>query len=78
MIDERTHHAREIISLVREVYKDNIYIFNSMIPHSVRAVESTAGGYSIFVHDKRCKAAAAYDALTEEVLALEEDTNDEN
>lgn len=78
MIDERTCHAREIISLVQEVYKDNIYIFTSMIPHSVRAVESTAGGYSIFVHDKRCKAAAAYDALTKEVLVLEEDVHDEN
>ncbi len=68
MVDRRANFTREIISLVENAYGKNIRIFGEHIPHSVRAAESTAKGVSIFSHDPNGKVAAAYAALTREVL----------
>jgi len=69
MVDCRTIFTRDIISLVESAYGNNIRIFGEHIPHSVRAAESTAQGISIYKHDPNGKVAAAYAALTEEVLS---------
>jgi len=69
MVDRRTIFTREIISLVENAYGSKIRIFGEHIPHSVRAAESTAQGISIYTHDPNGKVAAAYAALTREVLA---------
>ena len=68
MVDRRASFTREIISLVETAYGSKIHIFGEHIPHSVRAVESTAKGISIFSHDPKGRVAAAYAALTGEVL----------
>jgi chromosome partitioning protein len=68
MVDTRANFTREIISLVENAYGKNIRIFGEHIPHSIRAAESTAKGVSIFTHDPSGKVAAAYAALTREVL----------
>lgn len=68
MVDRRANFTRDIISLVENTYGGNIRIFGEHIPRSVRAVESTAQGISIFSHDPNGKVAAAYAALTREVL----------
>ena len=39
---------------------ENIRVFNSEIPFSVRAAECSLSGESIFSHDKNGKVAAAY------------------
>jgi len=69
MVDRRTIFTRDIISLVEKAYGGKIRIFGEHIPHSVRAAESTAQGISIFSHDPHGKVAAAYAALTREVLS---------
>jgi len=69
MVDRRTIFTRDIISLVESAYGENIRIFSEHIPHSVRAVESTAQGISIYKHDPNGKVASAYAALTKEVLS---------
>ena len=46
--------------------------FQSEIPYSVRAAEMSAQGQSIFSFDPKGKVAAAYDALTKEVLTIEQ------
>jgi len=69
MVDRRTNFSKEIISLVENAYGGRIRIFGEHIPHSVRAAESTAQGVSIFSHDPTGKVAAAYAALTREVLS---------
>jgi chromosome partitioning protein len=69
MVDTRANFTRRIISLVEDAYGGNIRIFEQHIPHSIRAVEATANGVSIFTHDPNGKVAAAYAALTQEVLA---------
>ena len=69
MVDRRTIFTRDIISLVESAYGDKIRIFVEHVPHSIRAAESTAQGISIYAHDPNGKVAAAYEALTREVLS---------
>lgn len=69
MVDSRTNYAREISSLLIEKYGDKVKIYDSTIPISVRAAETSAAGISIYTHDPKGKVAAAYERLTEEVLA---------
>lgn len=70
MVDSRTNNARNVIEALREGVGQNIRIFNTEIPHSVRAAECTQEGVSIFTHDANGKVADAYRALTEEVEQL--------
>lgn len=71
MVDGRTNDAREIASLLRETYGSKLRVFESMIPHSVRAAETASYGKSIYAHDPKGKVAEAYRNLTKEVLQLE-------
>lgn len=71
MVDTRTNYAKDISMMLREAYGSKIRIFESSIPMSVRAAETSAEGVSIFKHDPKGKVAAAYMALTEEVLTNE-------
>jgi chromosome partitioning protein len=69
MVDKRAHFTRDIITLVENAYGGNIRIFSEHVPISVRASESTAHGVSIFSYEPNGKVAAAYAALTREVLS---------
>ena len=69
MADMRTTYSREIVELLRNVYGDGIRIFDSIIPVSIRAAETSAEGRSIYLHDPAGKVSAAYAAFTQEVLA---------
>jgi len=70
MVDKRANFTKDIISTVEKAYGGKIHIFSEHIPHSVRTVESTAQGRSIFSCDPNGKVAAAYAALTKEVLGI--------
>ena len=72
MVDSRTNNSKEIASRLRSTYGPKIKVFDTEIPRSVRAAEISAEGKSIFEHDPGGKVAAAYHALTKEVLHLEE------
>ena len=69
MVDRRANFTREIIELIEKSYGDKIHIFAEHIPRSVRVSESTAQGVSIFTHDPSGRVAAAFAALTREVLS---------
>ena len=69
MVDRRPRFTHDIITLVTNAYGGNIRIFGEHIPRSIRASESTAQGVSIFSYDPNGKVAAAYAALTREVLS---------
>ena len=71
MVDARTNFAKEISSLLRETYGVKIRVFDTDIPHSVRAAEISAESKSIFAHDPKGKVAEAYRSLTKEVLKIE-------
>lgn len=68
MVDYRTNYAKNISRMVRETYGNDIPIFQTPIPVSVRAAETSAAGVSIYLHDPHGKVAAAYEDLTKEVI----------
>lgn len=69
MADMRTNYSREIVELLHNTYGGKLRIFDSIIPLSIRAAETSAEGRSIYLHDPAGKVSAAYAALTREVLA---------
>jgi chromosome partitioning protein len=71
MVNSRTNFTKGIIALMRGQYGERIKIFDTEIPLSVRAVETSAEGISIYAHDKSGKVAQAYEQLTKEVLDIE-------
>ena len=71
MVDNRTNYAREVTAKLRENYGSGMKVFQTEIPHSVRAAEISAEGKSFFAHDPKGKVAAAYEQFTREVLAVE-------
>ena len=70
MVDSRVNNARDIISSLRSAVGDNIRVFKTEIPRSVRAAEAAENGKSIFKHDRRGKVAEAYTALSKEVNGI--------
>lgn len=66
MVDNRTNNAKSIIGSLRETGA-NLKVFNTEIPHSVRAAESSQSGKSIFSHDPKGRVAVAYKNFAKEV-----------
>ena len=54
----------------KSAYGQRIKVFDAQIPHSIRAVEATAEGKSIFAYDKGGKVAAAYEQFAKEVAEI--------
>ncbi len=75
MVDNRTNNAKDIIGALRNGVGQNIKVFDTEIPHSVRAAECSLTGKSIFSHDKNGRVAAAYENLVKEVEQLEQTKN---
>ena len=74
MVDSRTNNAKDIIHALRSGVGQRIKVFETEIPHSVRAAECSLVGESIFSYDRSGKVAAAYEALTKEVENIERAT----
>ena len=71
MVDNRTNNAKSIISSLRQT-GDMLRVFETEIPFSVRAAETSIEGKSVFTHDGRGKVAAAYESLVKEVMEHEQ------
>lgn len=71
MVDNRTTNAKSIIASLRQT-GDMLRVFNTEIPFSVRAAETSNEGISIFAHDGKGKVAAAYELLVKEVMEHEQ------
>ena len=71
MVDTRTNNAKSIIASLRQT-GDMLRVFETEIPFSVRAAETSIEGKSIFSHDARGKVAAAYESLVKEVMEHEQ------
>ena len=78
MVMPRTNISKEVTALVKSAYGQNIKVFDSQIPHSIRAVEATAEGKSIFAYDKSGKVAAAYEQFGKEVADIGEKQRNKN
>lgn len=69
MVDSRTNLAKDISFVLRRDYGDKLRVFKTEIPLAIKAAETSAEGKSIYAYDRNGKAAAAYEALTKEVLS---------
>ena len=78
MVMPRTKITQTVISTVKNAYGRNIKIFDTQIPFSIRAVEATAEGKSIFAYDKSGKVAAAYEQFGKEVADIGEKQRNKN
>ena len=78
MVMTRTNISKEITATVKSAYGKKIKVFDTEIPHSIRAVEATAEGKSIFAYDKSGKVAAAYEQLGKEVAEIGEKQRNQN
>lgn len=67
----RTVFTQDIISLLRGQYGERIKVFETEIPYSIRAVETSSEGKASMLMRKTAKVAAAYDNFTKEVIGLE-------
>ncbi len=76
MVDSRTNNAKEIIASLKSTLGQNLKIFETTIPHSVRAAESSLNGMSVYLYAGNGKLAAAYESFTKEVNAIHERTTD--
>lgn len=71
MVNSRTKFSQEIVEVIKNAYEGYIRVYETEIPNSIRAVEATERGKSIYAHDGKGKVAAAYGKLTQEVLENE-------
>lgn len=78
MVMPRTNISKEITATVKSAYGQRIKVFDTEIPHSIRAVEATAEGKSIFAYDKSGKVAAAYGQFAKEVAEIGEKQRTKN
>ncbi len=66
MFDKRLRLSREVYAEVEKHFKDKV--FQTIIPRNVTVAEAAGHGQPIVLYNKRCKAAKAFEALSQEVL----------
>ena len=72
MVDFRTNYAKDVANKVHETYGSMIDVFESNIPFSVRAAETTSEGISVYAHSPNSKVSKAYQEFTQEVIQNED------
>jgi len=66
MYDSRTNLAQQVVSDVRDYFKDNV--FQTVIPRNVRLSEAPSFGQPISYYDKSSRGGVTYEKLAEEVM----------
>lgn len=66
MFDTRTNLATQVVSDVREYFKDKV--FDTIIPRNVKLSEAPSFGKPIGLYDKTCAGSISYEKLAQEVL----------
>jgi len=69
LVDARTNLARATEDALRQQYGNHLNIYDTKIPMSVRAAETSAAGQSIFVYDGGSKVSEAYSELAKAVIS---------
>ena len=69
MVDERTNLTQQVMTEIREHFKDKV--FRATIPRSIRLGEAPSFGKPIILYDIRSKGAEAYLDLAKEMMAHE-------
>lgn len=66
MFDARTRLSAQVVSDVREHFKEKV--FETVIPRTTRLAEAPSFGKPIIHYDKYSAGSAAYEVLTQELL----------
>ena len=66
MFDTRTNLAAQVVSDVKEYFKDKV--FDTIIPRNVKLSEAPSFGKPIGMYDKTCSGSVSYEKLAQEVL----------
>jgi len=67
MFDSRTNLAQQVVSDVREHFKDKV--FKTVIPRNVKLSEAPSFGKPISLYDKHSTGGVTYEKLAEEVIS---------
>jgi len=67
MFDSRARLAQEVMTEVKNHFKDKVY--KTIIPRNVRLAEAPSFGLPIMLYDDKCKGSEAYEQLAEEFLS---------
>jgi len=73
MYDKRNRLARQVVKEVRDHFPG--YVFESVIPRSIRLAEAPGFGKSILSFDSLSKGARAYKNLAREIIELDKNEN---
>lgn len=65
MVDNRTNYAKEIVSMINEAYGNNVTVFDTIIPRSIKQEEAPVSGKTIYSYAKDNKVAKAYKNIVE-------------
>lgn len=71
-VNDRTTSFRDVHRILKNAYGENIKIYDSYIPRSVKAEEAPSYGQSIYEYDTAGKVSGAYGKFTEEFLLSED------
>ena len=66
MYDSRTNLSQQVVSDVREHFKDKV--FETVVPRNVKLSEAPSFGKPIGLYDRNCAGSISYEKLSEEVL----------
>lgn len=67
-VQHGANHPKQVINVIHNDYGEDIPIFTSMIPLSVRAADASVARTSVLTYDPHCTVAQAYTALADELL----------
>ncbi|MFP4465977.1 MAG: ParA family protein [Candidatus Goldiibacteriota bacterium] len=70
MFDSRTNLAVQVVEDVKSKFGKRVY--ETIIPRNIRLSEAPSFGQPIHIYDKASKGAAAYRALAEEIVKINE------
>ena len=70
MVESRVVTSKALIEMLREQYSD-FGVLDTVIPKAVRFQDASLNGVSIFREDRNGKGSQAFEALVQEVMAME-------
>ena len=71
LYDARTRLGREVYSELKKYFKDEEYIFKTVIPRNIRLAEAPSYGKPCILYDPESKGSQSYLRLARELLELE-------
>lgn len=70
-VNDRTTSFRDVKEIIKKAYGEEIKIYESYIPRSVKAEEAPSYGISVYDYDPAGRVSYAYNSFTDEFLQTE-------